>query len=250
MQLFQLRWNLGLISSTAQSSELCAVFESTGVLRERGNFSAIHDRWGSAKTRWKSGWEETTSFLLGSSRSRWNCIFLPPAFLFSWASVEEPSKCWTNVNKDVVEGKSKYTKILIHPLMVCGPVERALDLQNRSGAFLLLFILFLLRTTLAVSQSDCPRPLKQTDVTGTVSGHQHLCMISLGPASGERGKGQPASAWTMADLCARVWPPKHICVCTWYLFLRDGWAGRAARDGSGREAHTSGRTSDTLVCSS
>lgn len=101
-----------------------------------------------------------------------------------------------------------------------------------------------------ISQSDWPRPQKQTHVTGTISGHRHLCMISLGSTSEERGQGQPAPVWTMVDLCARVWPPKHFCVCTWYLFLRDGWTGRTVTDGSGRQALTPGRTSDTLVCSS
>lgn len=44
MHLFQIRLNLGLISCTAQNSRLYDLFESTGVLREGGNFSAIHNR--------------------------------------------------------------------------------------------------------------------------------------------------------------------------------------------------------------
>lgn len=151
MHLFQVRSNLGLISSTEENAGLHAVW------REGGNLPAVCNRCDTTKASWKSGWEETTSFLLGRSRSRWNSFFHLPSYFYVplWRRPQSAEQMWMRLwwkgNSNRVNPYSFTHRD--HPLLVPGSVGRESDLWHSSEAFLLLLFLLLLTCFSSLARS-------------------------------------------------------------------------------------------------
>lgn len=157
MHMSQIRSNLGLMSSVAESTWACAVFKSTAAWRKGGIFPAICNGYDTTKARGKSDRKETTSFLSGSSRSRWNSIFLPPAFLFYMPRGTEQiwTRLWWKGNSNRAKPYSFTHRQ--HPLLGPGPVQRKSGLRQSSGGFFLLLLFLLL-----ICFSSLARPLSLT----------------------------------------------------------------------------------------